>query len=84
MTVGQRVLMAAGFAGIVLAAIGTAMAFAFLFPEVTCIYEGNDGVCIIRENPLALPTLIGGVVLAIVAFAALRTQRRRATPSPKG
>jgi len=29
--------MAAGFAGIVLAAIGTAMAFAFLFPEVTCI-----------------------------------------------
>jgi len=37
MTVGQRVLMAAGFAGIVLAAIGTAMAFAFLFPEVTCI-----------------------------------------------
>ena len=74
---------AIALAGLLLALVGVVLAFAYMFPETTCTSGGSDVVCLIGPNPLALPTLIGGMALAIAAVAAHRVRQRAATP-PKG
>lgn len=79
MAVGLRTLVAVMLVGVLLSAIGAILGLTYAFPNVAC----SGDACLIGPNSAALPSLVGGVVLAVAASLAILARWRRSPFAPK-